>query len=187
MPSQIAEAFRASIRIDADRSRITIGGCEVAFHSDKFATRIFKGLEDVLGVESAAEILKDSAAQCITDLLANFLRSQAGWSKMAVDERLIAILEIYKLLGYGAVKLEKFDGGSTTASSDSSYVAISFLQNNKNWNWPLRKTPFCSDMCGYLQAAFALATDKNLESYDVVEKECRSQGKDVCIFQVEAK
>jgi hypothetical protein len=185
MYNQIAQDLLGTVKVDADRSRIELGGKEVAYHCDKFATRIIKGLEDVLGVEKATELLVHSAAQTTYDMLSAFVATEPTWGKLDVAGKLAAIFDIYKLQGYGAVVPEKMDGTSTAVASDSSYLAEGFFENMQRWGWMMRQKPFCHDMCGYLQAAFALSTGKDLSAVKVTEAQCRAAGSARCVFDVE--
>jgi hypothetical protein len=187
MADSIVEKTKAAIKIDADLARITIAGQEVAYHCDKFATRIIKGLEDILGVEKASELLANSAATTTLELNQALVKLEPDWDKLGVPQRLEKIFEIYKLLGFGAVKAEKMDGSSTKVTSKSSYLAEGYLENMQRWMWPIREKIFCHDMCGYLQSAWALATDKPLGAFAVKETQCRTTGADQCVFIVEVK
>lgn len=183
----IAEKFLATTEIDVPHSRIKMGGEEVAYHCDKFGTRIIKGLEDVMGYEKAAELISHSAAVTVTDLLTNFISKQPEWAGLDVAGKLAAIFDIYKLLGAGAFTAEKTDGSSTKVTSKSSYIAEGWLENMARWRWDLRENPVCHDNCGYLRAAFALATGKSIDAITVKETECRAAGKDACVFEVGVK
>ena len=185
MYHQIAQDLLGTVQVDADRSRIELGGSEVAYHCDKFATRIIKGLEDVLGIDKASELLTQAAAKTSYDMLSSFVANEPAWSGLDVPGKLVAIFDIYKLQGYGAVTPESMDGGSTKVLSDSSYLAEGFFENMQRWGWMMRQKPFCHDMCGYLQAAFALATAKDLSAVKVRETGCRAAGSTTCVFDVE--
>ena len=187
MTDSIVEKTKAAIAIDADRARITIAGHEVAYHCDKFATRIIKGLEDILGVEKASELLANSAAVTTLEMNQALVKLEPDWGSFSVSQRLEKVFEIYKLLGFGAVKAERMDGSSTKVTSKSSYLAEGYLENMQRWMWPVREKIFCHDMCGYLQSAWALVSEKPLDAVAVKETQCRATGADQCVFIVEVK
>ena len=187
MVNPIVEKLQASVKVDPARSRISVAGEEFAYHCDKFATRIIRGLEDVLGVDKARDLIARSAAQTYLDTINSFAAPMPEWKSASVVDKLEAMAESWKTFGFGAVTYDKMDGSSTTARSASSYLAEGYLENMERWKWPVRKTPFCHDQVGYLQAAFAAATGKDLSAIKVTETQCRSTGADMCVFEVEVK
>ncbi len=174
MMNPMVEKLKASIAVDAARSRISVGGEEFAYHCDKFNTRIIKGLEDVLGPAKARELIARTAAQSLLEMFKSFAASMPEFQTASVADKLTGFAECWKILGFGAVTFDKMDGSSTKARSTTSYLAEGYLENMKRWSWPVRKTPFCYDLEGYLQAAFAAATGKDLASISVVETQCRT-------------
>ncbi len=187
MADPIVDLIKNQIYVDPEHSRIKFGAADIAYHCDKFATRITKGLEDVLGIEKTSALLNQSAAE------SNFANFQAGlsvddtFSNMSVPEKMDVILAIYNVLGHGAITLEKNDGTSTKAHSKHSYLAEGFIENMEHWQWKKREEPFCHEMCGDLRAAFASATGKDLSDITVKEIQCRTMGSDECVFEVEVK
>ncbi len=187
MANPMIEKLKASIAVDAARSWISVGGEEFAYHCDKFNTRIIKGLEDVLGPAKARELIMRTASQNLLEMFKSFAASTPEFQAADTAEKLTGLTECLKLLGFGAVALDKMDGSSTQARSTTSYLAEGYLENMQRWGWPVRKAPFCYDLEGYLQAAFAAATGKDLASISVTETQCRTAGADSCIFEVEVK
>jgi hypothetical protein len=142
-------------------------------------------LEDVLG-DDAVVLLRDEAATGTMSLLSEFLQAQPEWETMATEERLAVVFDIFKMLSYGAVEITHMDGTSTRLVSPTSYLANGYLVNAAQWRWPVvRKKPFCHDMCGHLQAAFAMANGIPLDKVCVTETECRAAGAEACVFEVE--
>jgi predicted hydrocarbon binding protein len=187
MANPMTEKLKASITFDAARSRISVGGEEFAYHCDKFNIRIIKGLEDVLGPAKARELIMRTASQNLLEMFKSFAAFMPEFQAASVAEKLMGFAECWKILGFGAVTFDKMDGSSTQARSTTSYLAEVYLENMQRWGWPVRKTPFCYDLEGYLQAAFAVATGKDLASISVTETQCRTTGADSCIFEVEVK
>ena len=177
--------IQAAVEIDPDRSRIRLAGHEVAYHCEKFSTRIIRGLEDVLGVEEANALIQRVAAESLYRPLTELPQAEAGWASRTRSERLALIFEIFKMLGYGAVSIAETNGNRTRVTSPNSYLAEGFFENAEQWRWSKRSAPFCHDMCGYLRAAFAVSDGVPLDRVTVKETACRTMGAELCIFEVE--
>lgn len=186
MPNPIIERLKSTITIDADHSRIKISNTDIAYHCDKFATRITKGLEDVLGFEETVALINKYTAESMMSTLEPLAKAPT-FTALPVSEKLDTLLEIYKMLGNGAVTLEKSDGTSTKAHTKYSYLAESFIENMDRWQWKFRSEPFCHEMSGNLCGAFAISTGKELANISVKEVKCRTMGADECVFEVEVK
>jgi hypothetical protein len=181
-------AFKESTQIFPDRSRLMIGGTEMAFHCDKFNTRICKNLEDVLGVEEGGELLRASAEQTTHAFLTQFLDDgdrKAQFEALSPQERLQTIFGIFKVLAYGALEIVELSEEKSVFRSASTYLSEGWRENQKRWRWVDREDPACHDIRGHLSAAMALAFDKPVGSYDLVETKCRAMGQDACEFVAE--
>lgn len=185
MDNTIIQQIQAAVEIDAERSRIRLAGHEVAYHCEKFSTRIIRGLEDVLGVEEANALIQQTAAESLYKALAQLPETQPGWATMPRAERLALLFAVFKMLGYGAVRVAATNGNRTQVTSANSYLAQGFFENAEQWRWSKRSAPFCHDMCGYLRAAFAVSDGVPLDRVAVKETTCRTMGAEVCTFEVE--
>ena len=188
--AQVKEAFLGTIKADADKSRLEFGGTEVSFHCDKFNTRVVKGLEDVVGVDDAHNLLSRQAEITHHAFLQKFFVDGPGaeaFSALSPEDKLAAIFEIYKVLAYGAFEGNGIGEAGGKVTSKSSYVAEGWLENLERWNWTLRENPVCHDACGQIAAALAVAFGKPAETYSVTETTCRAKGDDICEFVVEVK
>lgn len=185
----IVSAYGGTMEIDAAKSRIRIGGHEVAFHCDKFNTRIIKGLEDVVGVKDAAKLLIESSEQAAYGMFTDFFQgdTKAAFDALAPEDKMATLIEIGKMLGYGAVTVNSVSDAGGDFTSPSSYLAEGWLENMNRWNWKLRDNPACYDMSGYLAAALAYSYGKEPGTYKVLEGNCRAKGDDVCTFKAEVK
>jgi hypothetical protein len=169
-------AFKESTQIFPDRSRLMIGGTEMAFHCDKFNTRICKNLEDA------------SAEQTTHAFLTQFLDDgdrKAQFEALSPQERLQTIFGIFKVLAYGALEIVELSEEKSVFRSASTYLSEGWRENQKRWRWVDREDPACHDIRGHLSAAMALAFDKPVGSYDLVETKCRAMGQDACEFVAE--
>lgn len=187
--NDIVQAYGATMEIDAAHSRIRMGGHEVAFHCDKFNTRIIKGLEDVIGIQDAAKLLIDSAEKSSYQMFADFFQgdNKAAFDGLSPEDKLDTLIEMGKMLGYGGVDVKTLSDKGGEFSSPYSYLAEGWLENKDRWNWSLRKNPVCYDMSGFLQAALAFIYGKKPSSYSVTETSCRAQGDKLCTFKAEVK
>jgi hypothetical protein len=185
MTIQIAPIIEGLISIDSSRARIQVGNLEVAYHCDKFATRITKGLEDILGVDKASTLLADSAARTAFRMLNELTATLPEWGGLSTAEKLGVIFDAYKVLGDGSVQTGYTGGSSAQVTSPTSYLAEGYLENMQRWQWPLRKDHYCHELCGLIQAAFAVALGKDLAAIRVAETECRTTGAGQCEFAVE--
>ncbi|MGC8880525.1 MAG: hypothetical protein ACP5R2_15025 [Anaerolineae bacterium] len=185
MNDAITRRIQAATEIDPERSRICLAGHEVAYHCEKFSTRIIRGLEDVLGVEEANALIQQAAAESLYRLLTELSQAEASWASSARSERLAFIFEIFKMLGYGALNVAEANGNRTKVTSLNSYLAEGFFENAGQWRWSKRGAPFCHDMCGYLRAAFAVSDGVPLDRVAVKETTCRTMGAELCTFEVE--
>ena len=186
----IRKNYIESITILADRSRIEAGGAEVSLHCDKFNTRIQKGLEDVAGFDKAMEIITNSAEKTTIDLLNSYFASpkaKEAFESFSVDEKLEAIFEIFKILGYGSLSKVSLSETSGKFVSKSTYISEGWLENEKKWKWAKRSEPVCHDVSGYLQGALSVIYGKVLGTYRVKEVSCRAKGDAQCEFQMEVK
>ncbi len=175
------------MEIDAAHSRIRIGGHEVAFHCDKFNTRIIKGLEDVIGIPDAAKMLIASAEASSYQMFVDFFKGdrKAAFDSLSPEDKIATLIEMGKMLGYGGVDVKSLSEKGGDFVSPYSYLAEGWLENKDRWNWSLRKNPVCYDMSGFLQAALAFVWGKKTGSYKVIETTCRSTGDELCTFKAE--
>jgi hypothetical protein len=186
----IKKGYIESITILADRSRIQAGGAEVSLHCDKFNTRIQKGLEDVAGFEKAREIIAVSAEKTTINLLNSYLSSPKAkevFDSLSADDKLKAIFEIFKVLGYGALDAVGVSETSGKFISKSTYISEGWLENEKKWKWSKRNEPVCHDVTGYLLGALSVIYGKAPGTYKVKEVSCRAKGDAQCEFQMEGK
>lgn len=185
----IVAAYGGSMEIDAAHSRIRIGGHEVAFHCDKFNTRIIKGLEDVIGVDDARNLLVTSAENAAYKMFSDFLVGdhKASFDGLSPEDKIATLLEIGKKLGYGSATAKSVSDSGGEFSAPHSYLAEGWLENMDRWNWKLRENPVCSDMSGFLQAVLAFSFGKPAGSYKVTETTCKAKGDDACTFKAEVK
>ncbi|MBN2047030.1 MAG: hypothetical protein JW750_04220 [Anaerolineaceae bacterium] len=174
-----------SFDFDVERSRITINGTEVAMHSDQYAVRTIKGIEDVMGYERAAQVLQGSAARSMIRLILKEFSARQYMAEMSVEEKLFRVVNAWKILGYGALEIEELTDHSARISTANSYLAVGYLENQAAWHLPRREQPFCHDMAGYLLGAFSLLMQKPPESVRVRETHCRTTGDEKCVFELE--
>jgi hypothetical protein len=176
----------STIESDARRSRLKVAGTEVAFHCDKFNTRIIKGLESITGFDKLAIMISRISEETHYNLVQKIIQadSEKRFASLSRTDKLAAIFEIYKVFGYGNFDVSKLteDGGEVTAKK--SYLAEGYLENQQRWNWGPRFRPFCVDADGYIAAAMAITFGKPVGTYIVRESKCRAMGNPVCIFEV---
>jgi hypothetical protein len=175
------------IDITTHPARIGLANVDIALHSDKYAVRITKGLEDILGVDKAAELLSESAAQAMLEILQNVFAAYPEFGQRPVEERLRDTFAVLAFLGMGRMFVEQIRGLNIQMLSPTSYLADGYLDHMLNLNWPKREKPFCHDFCGYLQAAIAFAMRRNLSSITVREIKCRTTGEHDCEFRAEVR
>ncbi|HRY61444.1 MAG TPA: hypothetical protein P5266_04535 [Candidatus Fermentibacter sp.] len=180
----IVNRYLGTLGFDADRSRLAIGGVEVAFHCDKFNTRILKNIEDVMGYEDGGRLLREWAEKTTHESLAKFFKGDSEFAALAPRGRVEAILELFKVLAYGAVSIKSFGDGGAVFSSPYSYLAEGWLENKKAWGWTLRQGPACHDMCGHLAAAMSIAFGKPIGAFTAVETSCRTMDAPECVFEI---
>jgi hypothetical protein len=185
MTNEIKEMLRTSIIVDAEHGRIKTTDTAIAYHCDIYATRITKSLEDFLGYEKASKLLRDSALYPTFDNLTTSAKAVPNWQAMSHQDRLDVILTVYQFLGYGKYTVSALDRMPIQVTTASSFLSEGYLENMKEWQWPLRKDLFCNEICGYLQAAFAVIFDKPVNQVKTVETLCRATGSDLCAFEVE--
>jgi hypothetical protein len=186
----VRELLVSTVKVYPDRSRLEFGGTEVAFHCDKFNTRIIKGMEDVIGVEQAARLLAASAEATHYAWLKKFFidgDGKAAFSAMSAADKLAACFEVYKVFAYGAFDGSGLGENGGKVVSKSSYIAEGWLENMERWKWVLRENAVCHDACGTIAAAAAIAYGKPQGTYVVTEIKCRSKGDDICEFAVEVR
>lgn len=184
----IVKAYLDTLGLNREKSTLSVGGVDVAFHCDKFNTRILKNIEDVMGYEEGSALLKEWALKTTYKALGSFLIGGAGAGGFAVlssREKLEAQFELFKVLAYGAVTIDSLTESSGVFSSKTSYLAEGWLENKKSWGWDTRQGPACHDMCGHIAAAMALAHGKPQGAFTVSETACRTMGADVCAFEAE--
>lgn len=188
---EIVAKYLGLMEFDASRSNLSIAGTAVSFHCDKFNTRILKNLEDVMGYERAAQMLCNMAEKTTYDALKYVLdETDAGKDIKALPkkEQVEAFLDLFKALAYGAIVINEYSADRAVFSSDHSYLAEGWLENQERWNLDEREGPACHDIRGHLAAVMALVEDKAPDAYAVVETSCRAfkDGK-VCEFIAEVK
>jgi hypothetical protein len=181
----LVDLIRKNIILDAETSRMSLGKLEIAYHCERFATRVTKGMEDIIGIDQAAEMIRNAAATNMYDSMINGIGSYPQFLAMSIPQRLDTYIGIYKVVGFGDIDVDDASGCSTMAHSHHSFLAEGYLENMAAWQWKPRQVPFCHEMCGYIQALFAIATQKELAAITVRETECRTMGKESCIFKVE--
>ncbi len=184
----IVKAYLDTLGFDSDRSVLTVGGTDVAFHCDKFNTRILKNIEDVMGYEEGSVLLRDWASRTTFKAFNSFLKDGPESSAFAsLDPRgkLEAQLELFKFLAYGAVTIDDLHDNGGVFRSGTSYLAEGWLENKKAWGWELRQGPACHDMCGHLSAVMSISYGRPEGAYKVRETACRTMGADECVFEAE--
>jgi len=184
----IVKAYLDTLGFDPNKSVLTIGGSNVAFHCDKFNTRILKNIEDVMGYEEGSALLKGWAMKTSFRELRKFLVDGPGagiFSALDPRGRMEAQFEMFKVLAYGAVEIDSLSELGGTFRSRTSYLAEGWLENKSAWGWELRRGPACHDMCGHIAAAMCLAYGKPEGSYKVSESSCRTVGSEDCVFEAE--
>lgn len=182
---ELVNSFTGSITFDANKSRLNIGGTEVAFHCDKFNTRILKNMEDVMGYEPGGKLLREMAEHTTFALLKKFLLDGPGaahFSSLDPSDKVASIFELFKVLAYGALDVTELSASEGKFTSKTSYLAAGWLENQTKWNWEKRQKPACHDICGHIAATMAIVFGKPQGSYSVKESSCRAAGAAECIF-----
>jgi hypothetical protein len=175
--SDFAAHLLATMAFDSALSRLSLAGTDVSFHCDKFNTRILKNLEDVMGYEAGARVLRETAAQSSRDLLARFLNEpclSGTWQALDLRSRLEAILELFKVMAFGAIRVVDIHQTGATFASPTSYLAEGWIENRDRWRLDAREGPACHDICGHLAAAVSLTHDVPLARVTVTEQACRA-------------
>jgi V4R domain-containing protein len=186
----IKEDYKESIKILADKSRLEVGSVEASLHCDKFNTRIIKGLEDVIGFKDAQKILSETAEKSTYNLLNAYLSSAQiadSFNSLSPEDKLNVIFELFKVLGYGALKISSINENSGKFVSKSTYLSEGWLENERKWKWAKRENPVCHDVIGYLQSALSLVYGKEPGAFKVTETSCRTKGDEQCEFNMEVK
>jgi hypothetical protein len=168
-------------------TRIGLANVDIAFHCDTYSVRITKGLEDILGVNKAAELLSESAAQSMLEILQSVFAVYPDFGLQPVEDRLRDTFGVLSFMGMGRMFVEQIRGLNIQVLSPTSYLADGYLDNMRNLNWPKREKPFCHDLCGYLQAATAFAMRRNMSFITVREIKCRTTGEHDCEFRAEVR
>jgi len=177
--------YTQSIQVYPERSRLDAGYTEVAYHCDKFNTRIIKGMEDILGLEAGRDLVASAAEKSTHVMLGRFFeheRVKAAFAALDAHEKLELCLRIFALLGYGKVVVRELSETKVVMTAAHSYLAEGWLENQERWHWLQRQQPVCHDTCGYLAAALCWATGNRPGTYNVVETTCCAAGADVCTF-----
>jgi hypothetical protein len=167
----------ATMAFDSALSRLSPGESDVSFHCDKFNTRILKNLEDMMGYEAGGRVLRETAAQSSRDLLARFLNEpglNGTWQGLDLRSRLEAILELYRVMAFGAIRVVDVRQSGATFASATSYLAEAWIENRSRWHLDAREGPACHDICGHLAAAVSLTIDVPLARVKVTETTCRA-------------
>jgi len=180
----ILNRYLGTLSFDAERSRLEIGGTEVAYHCDKFNTRILKNIEDVMGYEDGSKLLREWAEKTTHESLESFLGKDSEFQALDPRGRMETILEIFKILAYGAISIKSFGETGAVFTSPHSYLAEGWLENRKAWGWTLRQGPACHDMCGHLAAAMCIAFGKPVGSFLAQETSCRTMDAAECVFEI---
>jgi predicted hydrocarbon binding protein len=187
----IVNAFLGTLAFDKQTSQLGLGGAAVAFHCDKFNTRILKNFEDVIGYEGGGELLFRMAERTTYSALERFLcagPAASVFGALDLRGRLEAIFELFKALAYGAVEIVELSPEKARFTSKTSYLAEGWLENKSRWNLDEREGPACHDIRGHLAAAMALSTGKPQGSYRTRETQCRAyKNATICEFVVEVK
>jgi len=178
------ETVMGMISINAEKSVIKLGEIEIAFHCDKFNTRIFRGFEDTLGFEKARDLIFASAHNTTYDNLTKF--SSEIIKNMKPSDAIASFFELYKVLGYGNFTvLDVYANGGGRVKGDPSYMAEGWLENQEKWHWAPRKQGVCHEEAGHIAAAWELAYNLKKGSVRVTETICKAAGGPYCEFQVE--
>ncbi|MDX9723958.1 MAG: hypothetical protein RBU37_24625 [Myxococcota bacterium] len=184
-------ASGAALSFDAARSALSLSGDRVAFHCDKFNTRILKNFEDVMGYEDGGKLLCDMAASTTYAALNRALvegENAAAFAALDLRGKLEAITEYFKLLAYGAIEIVELSPTQAKVVSSHSYLAEGWLENKKRWNLDERMGPACHDLRGHLAAAMCICTGRPLGSFHCTETLCRAyKNGERCEFTVEVQ
>jgi len=171
------------ISINAERSVIKLGDVEIAYHCDKFNTRIFKGFEDTLGFEKARDLIFTSAHNTTYDNLVKIATGIIAGSKPA--DVIESLFELYKVLGYGNFMVQDAYENGGRVKGDPSYMAEGWLENQEKWHWTNRTQGVCHEEAGHIAAAWELAHNLKKGSVRVIETVCKAAGGPYCEFQIE--
>ena len=187
----IVDKYLGLLKHDYTTSELSIAGTAVAFHCDKFNTRILKNLEDVMGFDKAAKMLFEMARLTTYNSFKNIMETtEAGQDIKALSkkEQIEAFLEIFKALAYGAIVNVEYTPERSLFSSEHSYLAEGWLENKRSWKLDAREGPSCHDIRGHLAAVMAIVEGKSVDAYTVSETQCRSfKDGSICEFVAEVK
>ena len=170
---------------DAEHSRITTSGIEIAYQSDKFSTRIIKGIEDVMGYEAASQLIKANACKATLNTFMKIQGKLGIGNLKTPQEKMEALFLIWKKLGNGSVTMVELSPTRAVFETHTSFLAVGYQENMKNWHWPQREKPFCHDLTGYLQAVVAAALQIPPQKITATETECMTMGAEKCTFILE--
>ncbi|NLI40327.1 MAG: hypothetical protein GX421_03945 [Caldisericales bacterium] len=181
----IREDIASLTKISGEDGTIAIGSVTVAYHCDKFNTRIIKGFEDTLGFEKARQLVHDTAESTAYDSLASFIASKT--QDMSPKDALGVAFDLFKVLGYGCYQLLEDNGKGGKVKGSPVYTAEGWLENETKWNWEARKEPVCHVESGLIAAVWEIVNNLPKGSVRVNETACRAQGNPECMFEVEVK
>lgn len=181
----IREDIISKCAIDGKLGRIKIGSIDVAYHCDKFNTRIIKGFEDTLGYEKARDMIHKTSEETLLDAVSDYIKSST--SGMSPADVMKTIFEMFKTLGYGSFTVESDNDNSGKVNGSPVYTAEGWLENEVKYNWEARKNPVCHTEAGFIAAAWEIAHNLPKGSTKVTETTCRSMGANACEFTVEVK
>lgn len=118
----IREDIISKCAIDGKLGRIKIGSIDVAYHCDKFNTRIVKGFEDTLGFEKARDMIHKTSEETFFDAVSEYVKSAT--SGMQPADIMKTIFEMFKTLGYGNFNVESDNGKSGKVTGSPVYLSL---------------------------------------------------------------
>ncbi len=178
--SAIRDRVAQTMVIDAQKGRISIGDVNIAFHCDKFNTRIIKGFEDTLGYEKTRVLLFKVAEETTYDGFCGFLKEMMEGKSPIVAFSLAN--ELFKTLGYGNFEVIEING---KVRGNTAYTAEGWIENQAKWGWERRKCPVCHFEAGVIAAAWEIIHGLPKGSASVAERACRAMGDPTCEFSIE--
>jgi hypothetical protein len=157
-------------------SRITLSGLHVAMHCHHYNINLQKMLEDHLGEQGVALMVRSAEEACYTGyktLLGQFDRLRTNKSKVEL------LASHYQNCGLGLIHFEKIGPKGGRISSVSSHHVTGWLAKHGR-----RNSPGCHFARGWIAGVFEVIYNRPLNSYQVEEESCKMVGDQQCLFRV---
>jgi predicted hydrocarbon binding protein len=154
-------------------NQAVLGGEPLVFHCHHYNCILQRTLLDPADIQMK-QVLIDAAAEVVFNQLHQLAKKGESGA-----QRLSEFSEIFRVLGFGVLELNRISEKGGKASAPFSHYGLGFLSK-----WGRQESPACYFNSGFIEAAAAAAFDKPLGTYRCVETECIAQGAKACQFEL---